>query len=142
MASQTIAIERIGSAAANGSHNGDKTHHQDQSIKCVSFKIIKTIERRLQKPIPPPVELLFVLIFIFYIKLNYFVLLFYPSTKAFEHTLCVIEVQVLLTWHIGRKFEKYLTLCFIISSVMVLLSFSVIFYYKYNYIIADILMIT
>lgn len=64
MAFNTNMTKIIDSAAANGSHNGDKTHHQDQSIKCVSFKIMKTIERRPQKPIPP-VELLFALILLY-----------------------------------------------------------------------------
>ena len=44
-----------------GIQNGLNTHHQDQSIVPTSFNTIKTINKRLQKPIPP---LLFSIIFI------------------------------------------------------------------------------
>lgn len=45
--------------------NIDNTHHQDQSMQCVNFNIIKAIVRSPQKPIPLLFELLFVLIFLY-----------------------------------------------------------------------------
>jgi len=56
MAFNTNMTKIIDSAAANGSHNGDKTHHQDQSIKCVSFKIMKTIGNEKLKAIAQDIE--------------------------------------------------------------------------------------
>lgn len=34
-------------------HNGDNTHHHDQSILPISFRVMNTIVRSPQNPIPP-----------------------------------------------------------------------------------------
>lgn len=50
---------------ANGIHNGEVTHHQDQletTPISANFKIRNTIKTRLQSPTPPPLFCLFELI--------------------------------------------------------------------------------
>ena len=42
---------------AIGIHSGERTHHQDQVIVPISFRMIKTMARRPTNPIPPLEEL-------------------------------------------------------------------------------------
>lgn len=57
---------------SGGIHRGAVTHHQDQSIVSVSFKMRNTINRIAPNPIPPPA-----FVVLFDILLNYW---FAPMT--------------------------------------------------------------
>lgn len=50
---------------ATGSHSGDNTHHQDQSITLHNFNVINTMASKPQNPIPPPDTEEFLLINLF-----------------------------------------------------------------------------
>jgi len=45
-------MQKIKPTATTGIQNGEKTHHQDQSILLVSFNIKKIMNRIVVNPIP------------------------------------------------------------------------------------------
>ena len=50
------AISNKSSTMEIGIHSADNTHHHDQSILPISFKVMNTIVSRPQKPIPDELE--------------------------------------------------------------------------------------
>lgn len=70
---------------ATGIHNGDVTHHQDQSATtpiCASFIIRNTMKTNPKRPTPPEEELLLLLLIIIQILVHHHVLQHHIHTES------------------------------------------------------------
>ena len=73
----------------NGIQNGLNTHHQDQSIVLVSFKMMNVKRRRLEKPIPADLPESYAIIVI--LLINNFKK--YSERHFTAHRLKVFQIQ-------------------------------------------------